>query len=44
MDHMSALAGQRRRAMLLPGGWRSMSNDASFVGIIPQHYDQGMGR
>ena len=20
-----------------------MSNDASFVGIIPQHYDQGLG-
>src|ERR1700726_67799 len=30
--------------MLPPGGRRSiMSNDASFVGSIPQHYDQGMG-
>src|SRR3984893_4072267 len=44
MDHMSALAGQRRRAMLPPGDRRSiMSNDASFVGSIPQHYDQGLG-
>src|ERR1700720_4741809 len=40
----SALWPASRRAMLPPGGRRSiMSNDASFVGSIPQHYDQGMG-